>query len=74
MRRLAIILVILVSACDQQHASGNENTVTVTNASSALDGIVEATDWCLKYGKVPQHSESESTNGFNRQTYNCVRQ
>ena len=74
MRRLAITLAILVSACDQQYASGNEYSVTVSNASSAVDGIVEATDWCLKYGKVPQHTSSDSKNGFSQQTYTCVSQ
>ena len=72
MRRLAITLAILVSACDQQQASGNENSVTVTNASSPADGLAEAIEWCLKYGKVPDHTRSVS-DGANLQTYNCVR-
>jgi hypothetical protein len=73
MRRLVIILAILLSACEQR-ASGDENTVTVSNANSPLDGIVEATDWCLKYGKVPQHTSSDFRNGLDQQTYKCVSQ
>lgn len=72
MKKLGLLsLVVLLGACSATTV-GDQDSVTISNASSPADGLPAATQWCAKYGKVPRHTGSGTDGTVTTQAYSCV--